>query len=467
MEVNTQVSNGFYTGYKTTTKVTQEESFAINAGRTDDNTSFQQCYSRSEVSETRRTEECYEKMISKGTTKVIPRNEQVEQIKPLGMGFLFVGDMGYGMSAGQVINSDTDDTIVRVKVTLGENNFKTYDVNLSEVDSSNATAIEMFALCQYADANGTGVNNTFGSWHALKSFAVPLGETLNFSSLDEAATNKMNWNKALSKSTLTLEKKSTGEKISVSDILEMLKETHKLTKENIKEKDWREMSDEQWDKMLEGIDEYIEDYKEDLKKLKELQDEAARKGAANAPADMKTLAASKAALMAAANGIVGAGEITEGAEEIEKSSWTYNLETEDQTILAVAKMANEFAPYVLSKAQELALTGDTTVGISETENIKECATLNEEDEKKKTWTITAFTEQGIICKESTDGVTKELWRIDFNNSSDYKKVWDFLGQFDKDADLKYSGEKNFWDDFLAGRINVDDIFTKYSRSNTL
>ncbi|MGN0376973.1 MAG: hypothetical protein ACI4ED_04990, partial [Suilimivivens sp.] len=111
--------------------------------------------------------------------------------------------------------------------------------------------------------------------------------------------------------------------------------------------------------------------------------------------------------------------------------------------------------------QELALTGDTTVGISEAENAKECATLDENDEKKKTWTITAFTEQGIICSECTDGVTRELWKIEYENQEECQKVWDFLGRFDKDADLKFAGSKSFWEDFLAGKIDEQQVNTLY------
>ena len=56
---------------------------------------------------------------------------------------------------------------------------------------------------------------------------------------------------------------------------------------------------------------------------------------------------------------------------------------------------------------------------------------------------------------------KELWRIDYKNSDDYKKVWDFLGKFDKDADLKFSGEKSFWEDFLSDKIDVEEVFREY------
>lgn len=388
MEVNTQIANGYYSAYRSTKRVDVKEMSAFTLKTDCDSSAFDQT---------------------------------IPETKSLGIGFLFVGDHGYGMSAEQILNGDSDGILVRVKITKGENNFETYDVNLSEVDTGSATVIEMFALCQYADANGTGVNSTWGSFHALKTFSTPFGERLEYSSLEEAVSEKRNWGKALSESKLTLEKQSTGETLSAADVFKMLKDTmleaHKLTKENIKkEDDFRKMSEDQWDKLIAYVDKYIDDRKKELERLKELQEEAIMKGAASAPADTKTIAASKAALIAAANGIVG---------EI---------------------------PDVLSKAQELALTGDTTTGISETENAKECATLDESDEKKKTWTITAFTEQGIICSECTDGVTRELWRLEYKNPEDCQKVWDYLGQFDKDDDLKFAGSKSFWEAFLSGEI---------------
>ena len=68
-------------------------------------------------------------------------------------------------------------------------------------------------------------------------------------------------------------------------------------------KDWREMTDEEWEKMLEGVDEYIDAFKERLRQLKEMQDEAAQKAALEADSDMRATAASAATLSAAANGL--------------------------------------------------------------------------------------------------------------------------------------------------------------------
>lgn len=177
----------------------------------------------------------------------------------------------------------------------------------------------------------------------------------------------------------SFEKQPTGERVSAEDVFKIRKEAiveeHMLTPDNIKkEDDWREMDNEQWDKLIEHIDKYIENYKEELENMEELQKEAAMKSAAEAPADMKALAASKAALRVAVNGMTGECPDVD-VSYLEKLSWTYDMETDDQIILAKAKMANEFAPDMLSKSQELALFGDTTAGIGEVENAKESRRL--------------------------------------------------------------------------------------------
>ncbi|MCI7041172.1 MAG: hypothetical protein MR992_03415 [Lachnospiraceae bacterium] len=155
MEVNTQIANGYYSAYRSTKRVDVKEMSAFTLKTDCDSSAFDQT---------------------------------IPETKSLGIGFLFVGDHGYGMSAEQILNGDSDGILVRVKITKGENNFETYDVNLSEVDTGSATVIEMFALCQYADANGTGVNSTWGSFHALKTFSTPFGERLEYEVLPMSRT---------------------------------------------------------------------------------------------------------------------------------------------------------------------------------------------------------------------------------------------------------------------------------------
>lgn len=72
-----------------------------------------------------------------------------------------------------------------------------------------------------------------------------------------------------------------------------------------------------------------------------------------------------------------------------------------------------------------------------------------EDDCTKTWTITAFTPDGIICNECSDGKPKELWRLDYKNRGDCQKVWDYLAKFDKDEELDFASDKKFWEGFLG------------------
>ena len=129
-----------------------------------------------------------------------------------------------------------------------------------------------------------------------------------YSSCARAKNNQSNWNSALEEASYEAEKNANAEKLNNSDYLELLKNTiiekHKLTKADLEEQDWRDLPDEEWDKLLEGIDNYIEDYKEDLKKLRELQNKAAQIAASKAPSGQKALAAANAALQAAANGFL-------------------------------------------------------------------------------------------------------------------------------------------------------------------
>ena len=94
-----------------------------------------------------------------------------------------------------------------------------------------------------------------------------------------------------------------------SEAVQKFHNDNRLSAQELKEeKDWREMTDEEWDKMLEGVDEYIDAFKEHLRQPKEMQDEAAQKAALEADSEMRATASSAATLSAAANGLSGTSE---------------------------------------------------------------------------------------------------------------------------------------------------------------
>lgn len=217
--------------------------------------------------------------------KVSETTEPEERVTPLGFGFANAGMMGYGMSAALVEKPGCDDTIIRVKIATGSGD-EVIDVNLSNFDPKNATPVEMFAYCQYKDAIGEGVNNKWGSWNALKGIALTENGA-DFGSLDNIMNKKMNWNHALAKSQTSYMDPKTNEIIlSPSDLLKLLEDANTLTtQEPTEEKDWREMSDEEWDKLLEGIDKYIDAFKERLRQMKEMQEDATQKTALEADSE--------------------------------------------------------------------------------------------------------------------------------------------------------------------------------------
>ena len=95
-----------------------------------------------------------------------------------------------------------------------------------------------------------------------------------------------------------------------------------------------------------------------------------------------------------------------------------------------------------------------------TEEVVKCS-YPTDDPKEKHWFITAFTQDGIICKEAyfdgTRWVNKDCFRLPFTEEGQYERVMDFLMRFPSDANLRFAANENFWKDFLAGEIDEDEF----------
>lgn len=195
------------------------------------------------------------------------------EVRPLhGMGTIPVGNNNsYVMTASEVIKPGSDDKIVRVHVHDHD-----IDVNVDEVDPKNATVIEMFAYCQYADAHGTGTSDSFGSFHSMKSVIDPLSEN-SYSNFEEAMTKKQNWNSALSDSKVSFTKEKTGETIDSSVVLKMLEETRNLFLSQGGDKDLGDLTDEEWEKLLGDTDKNVEESKDAASKAQESREEEAER----------------------------------------------------------------------------------------------------------------------------------------------------------------------------------------------
>ncbi len=73
----------------------------------------------------------------------------------------------YGMRAMLSEESTPDRPIVQIISNL-DGKKEVFNVDISQVDPENATRMEMFALCSYADKMGQGTGSTFGSFQTLK-----------------------------------------------------------------------------------------------------------------------------------------------------------------------------------------------------------------------------------------------------------------------------------------------------------
>ena len=372
-----------------------------------------------------------------------------------------------------------------------------YEVRVNDVDPNNATELEMFALMSYMEDVGMIEKHGMASYSKMKAYASQSEYDGVCSGIyDEQAfwDKKQNWFAIIDNAKQTFSGMTEtysqsvecgkllsyfdnwNTKVSSRDLfneaVEKFRDDNRLTAQELKEeKDWREMTDEEWEQLLEGVDEYIDAFKERLRQLKEIQDEAAQKAALEADSDMKATAASAAALSAATNGFGATSEAdaesqteegvpTEDGVKHEKN-WTKNLKTDDQTVLRTAKEAQEMEKKALSRFQEVQLTGTTTVGISQTDTGTECASVEVDENKEKVWTITAFGEDGIVSTRCQNGKIIDSWEIKYTNPNDAKKVQDFIGRFEKDANLIFSGSKDFWEEFLSSDIDADSIFTAH------
>ena len=193
-----------------------------------------------------------EKAAAQKPIEVSNDEELKEIVTPIiGMSSIPVGNMSYVMTASEVFKPGSEEHIVSVHV-----GGKDIDVNIKEVDPKNASAVEMFAYCEYADAHDTGTGYTFGSYSVLKSVTDPMGNK-EYASLDEALSQKRNWSDAISGSKASMIKKQTGETFDASVLLKMLEETASLLTSPSGDKNLGELTDEEWEKLLGDTDKAI------------------------------------------------------------------------------------------------------------------------------------------------------------------------------------------------------------------
>ena len=75
----------------------------------------------------------------------------------------------WGVKAKYAQDSTSQNPIIQVESNYGGKT-SIYKIPINDINPNNASHIEMFALCSYADEQGKGDNSKFGTYQTLKSF---------------------------------------------------------------------------------------------------------------------------------------------------------------------------------------------------------------------------------------------------------------------------------------------------------
>ena len=115
----------------------------------------------------------------------------------IGIGSLVVAgdDTWHGITASYADDYSETNPLIKVRVET-PHGVEEHHINVKEVDPRNATEIEMFALCSYADATGQGTGSASGSWQTLMyhiSYAGHNDYSGMPNSLEECNTVRRNW----------------------------------------------------------------------------------------------------------------------------------------------------------------------------------------------------------------------------------------------------------------------------------
>lgn len=117
--------------------------------------------------------------------------------------------------------------------------------------------------------------------------------------------------------------------------------------------------------------------------------------------------------------------------------------------------------FPLSKYQSYLLTGEVEAGIQKTDEAMEIAS---KPDNERTWYITCFSEDGIICKECKPGTMGDiLWQLPYNNVSQHEDIMEFLDRFPNDENLPFASDKEFWQDVLSNKIDLDAFYESHKK----
>lgn len=114
-------------------------------------------------------------------------------------------NVSWGMASTYAEGSTLENPIIHVETNYGGKT-SAYNIRINDIDPSNASRLEIFALSSYADDQGVGDKSTFGTYQTLKTYedmSIRNGyfgrgaEEAN--TLEQFQNVKLNWNSACKK----------------------------------------------------------------------------------------------------------------------------------------------------------------------------------------------------------------------------------------------------------------------------
>lgn len=314
--------------------------------------------------------------------------------------------MVYGMRAMLPEDSTPDKPIVQIISNLGGKR-EVYNVDVSKVDPQNASQLEMFALLSYSDKMGISDGGTFGSFHQAKVYAGNAqdnGYIEDLSGHKAFLSYKFDWEKAIGT--------MMGEYFTAQAYNQ-----YENCKKLLAVFDTFSGSREQ----TEGNTDYLEF----IRQRKDEIIEKVKKGETEP-------------------------SIQTGAQAFTEKEWDRLLDQFDSAEEALRKlMREEYAKRWKEKINKTEKMNDIK---SEAESMLVCesttCTLPSSDSgKEDVRYITWYTQEGIFCRKAGQKEGYE-WSVDFENREQYDKVIEYLKQHEKDEDLKFTADENFWREFL-------------------
>ena len=153
-----------------------------------------------------------------------------------------------------------------------------------------------------------------------------------------------------------------------------------------------------------------------------------------------------------------------GSQSFTEKEWKEFLDKFDSVEEAIQElMKEEQARKEAKEAKtEDVFTNDasTLLTTESTSCVYETADPDDDDIRYITW----YTEEGIFCRKSgqTEGYE---WAITFENTEQYDKVMEFIGQFPSDWNMCFAAHENFWNDFLNDEIDMEGFMEFINGTN--